>query len=84
MVEEGKDPEGIVSRNGLAKVEDESMIKGIIKKIIKANRTAVDDYTSGGEKALDFLVGQVMRESKGKIDPRTARALIMKEVKSRK
>ena len=81
MVEEGKGPEDIISRHGFGKVEDKSEIRGIISKVIGSNKAAVDDYRSGSEKALHFLIGQVMRESKGKIDPKEARKLIERRLR---
>ena len=56
-------------------------LEKIIDEAIKKNKKAVEDYKSGEEKALDFLVGQIMRESKGKADAREVRKTIKKKIK---
>jgi aspartyl-tRNA(Asn)/glutamyl-tRNA(Gln) amidotransferase subunit B len=81
MVEEKKTPAEIVKKYGLGKVSAKSEIELIINNVIGKNHAAVNDYRSGGKKALHFLVGQVMKESKGKIDPKVARKLIEEKVK---
>ena len=48
----------------------------IIKKIIKDNPKAIEDYKRGKKNAIQFLIGQVMRETKGKMDPRITQKLI--------
>ncbi len=81
MVDEGLEPMAIIKKHGLGKVGDRSEMKMIIDSIIKKNKPAVDDYKAGGKKALHFLVGQVVRESKGTIDPKEARKLIERRLK---
>jgi len=81
MVEEKRPPEEIIRKYGFAKSEEISEIGNIIKKVIKNNNQAVTDYKSGEQKALFFLIGQVMKESKGTIDPNEARRLLEKALK---
>ena len=66
MVETGRDPQEIVAQRGLAQVADETVIAAIVDGVIAAQPDSVAAYRSGKTKALDFLVGQVMRESRGK------------------
>jgi aspartyl-tRNA(Asn)/glutamyl-tRNA(Gln) amidotransferase subunit B len=80
MVEEGRGPEDIISKHGFGKVGRRSEIEAVIRKVIDGNQAAVKDYRAGSEKALHFLVGQVMRESRGKIDPKEARKLLEREL----
>jgi len=63
-----KTPREYVERENLAAVSDSSEIKKLCEEAIKENPKAVDDYKKGEEKALNFLIGQVMRKSKGKAD----------------
>ena len=69
MMESGKDPDTIVKEKGLVQISDESAILEIVDKAIANNPQVVADYKGGKEKALGFLVGQVMKETKGKANP---------------
>ena len=63
------DPDQYVKEQGLIMVSDEGVLKSTIEKIIAANPASVADYHAGKVKALGFLVGQTMKEMKGKEDP---------------
>ncbi|PNV62162.1 Asp-tRNA(Asn)/Glu-tRNA(Gln) amidotransferase GatCAB subunit B [Clostridium sp. chh4-2] len=63
------DPELYVEENGLKVVNDEGALRRTIEEIVAANPQSVEDYHSGKEKAMGFLVGQTMRAMKGKADP---------------
>ena len=79
IVEEPQDPEDIVVEQDLKKAgEDE--VDQFIEQAIDDNPDAVDDYNSGDEGAVNFLVGQVMNLSQGKADPKTAREKIIEEL----
>ncbi|MFB6159514.1 MAG: Asp-tRNA(Asn)/Glu-tRNA(Gln) amidotransferase GatCAB subunit B, partial [Candidatus Nanohalobium sp.] len=79
IVEEPRDPEEIVEEQDLKKAgEDE--VDEFIKEAINENPEAVEDYNSGDDGAINFLVGQVMNLSQGKADPKTAREKIMEEL----
>lgn len=66
---ENIDPETYVEKNGLKTVNDESALKAVIDKVVKDNPKSVEDYKSGKEKAIGYLVGQTMKAMKGKADP---------------
>ena len=55
---------------------NQNKIEQIIKRILENNNEAVTQYKSGKDKMLDYLVGQVMKESKGKVNPETAKLLM--------
>lgn len=69
IFEENIDPEVYVEENGLKTVNDEGALKAVIEKVIEANPKSVEDYKNGKEKAIGFLVGQIMKAMKGKADP---------------
>lgn len=69
MIKEGKSPKIIVEEKGLVQISDTSAIEAIIVEVIEANPKAVDDYKSGKGNSIGFLVGQVMKASKGKANP---------------
>jgi aspartyl-tRNA(Asn)/glutamyl-tRNA(Gln) amidotransferase subunit B len=71
-------PKAIVEREGLAQTSDPSAIVAFIEEVLAANEKSVTDYKAGKTNVMGFLVGQVMKASKGKADPQLVNAL-MKE-----
>ncbi len=82
MVETGKEPQKIVEEQGLVQISDEGAIKAIIDKVVENNPQSVADFKAGKEKAIGFLVGQVMKETKGKANPGLVNKLLMDKLKS--
>ena len=82
MLETGKAPQQIVEEQGLVQISDEGAIRQIVDKVIAANPQSVEDYKNGKEKALGFLVGQVMRETKGKANPALVNQLLVERLKN--
>ncbi|HNB51132.1 MAG TPA: Asp-tRNA(Asn)/Glu-tRNA(Gln) amidotransferase subunit GatB [Anaerolineales bacterium] len=72
----GKSPKAIVEAEGLAKVSDEDAIRTIAQQVVDANPTEVNTYKAGKTTLMGWFVGQVMRNSRGKADPQTARAIL--------
>lgn len=69
IFDEDIDPVKYVEENGLKQVNDEGALKKTIEDVIAANPQSVEDYRSGKEKAIGFLVGQTMKAMKGKANP---------------
>ena len=69
MFETGKDPEAIVKEKGLLQISDEGAIATAVDEVIAKNPKSVADYRAGKEKAIGFLVGQVMKATRGKANP---------------
>lgn len=80
---ENKDPALIVKEQDLAPVSDEGELLDIIRKIIGQNPGSAADYRGGKKKALGFLMGQIMRETKGKADPVFVRDLLTGELEKK-
>ena len=76
----GKKPEAIVEEKGLKQISDTGELEAMIKEIVAANPKPVEDYKSGNKKALTFFVGQVMKATKGKANPKIVNELILKEI----
>ena len=72
-----------IKKQGLEVVSNTKEIEEICKKIIKENPQAVKEYQEGNEKSFMFLVGQIMRNSKGKADPKTVNELLKKIIKEK-
>ncbi|PKL35661.1 MAG: Asp-tRNA(Asn)/Glu-tRNA(Gln) amidotransferase GatCAB subunit B [Spirochaetae bacterium HGW-Spirochaetae-1] len=80
MIKTGDDPEKIVEEKGMKQVTDLSEIEPVIERIIRENPQSVEDYRNGKEKALGFLVGQAMKETKGKANPQIVNQLLREKM----
>ena len=80
MFETGKNPEEIVKEKGIVKMSEEGAIKEIVEKIVSANPQSVLDYKAGKDRALGFLVGQIMKETKGKANPQIVNKYVLEEL----
>ncbi len=76
MFDTGDDPEKIVKEKGLSQMNDEGALKDIVLKVMGENPQSVEDLKNGKEKAIGFLVGQIMKASKGKANPQTVNQMI--------
>ncbi|MBI4119286.1 MAG: Asp-tRNA(Asn)/Glu-tRNA(Gln) amidotransferase subunit GatB [Parcubacteria group bacterium] len=70
MFERGGDPETIMQEEGIKQISDESVLNEAVRKIVAANPNAINDFKKGKSNALQFLIGQAMRELKGRGDPK--------------
>ena len=76
----GGDPEAIVKERGLGAVSDLSALEAFVDQAIAANPKSVADYKAGKKAAAGFFVGQVMKLSKGKADPKIVGPLVAKRL----
>ena len=76
-----EDPEKLAREEGLLQEKDESKLKEIIQKIIKDNPKTAEDYKKGKEASLQFLIGLVMKETKGSANPQIVGELLKKILK---
>ncbi|EIT84125.1 aspartyl/glutamyl-tRNA amidotransferase subunit B [Fictibacillus macauensis ZFHKF-1] len=83
LIEKGGDPETIVQEKGLVQISDEGAIRSFVTAVIDRNPQSVEDFKSGKGKAVGFLVGQVMKESKGKANPQLVNKLLGEELQKR-
>ena len=65
-----QEPEKIIEQKGLKQVTDTSEIENIVDEVLKENKKMVEQYLSGKDKLLGFFVGQTMKKSKGKANPK--------------
>jgi len=80
MFASGTAPEKIVEAKGMSQVSDTGAIAGFVADAIAANPKPVEEYKAGNGKALQFLVGQVMKASRGKANPQLAVAELKKQL----
>ncbi|TCT18909.1 aspartyl/glutamyl-tRNA(Asn/Gln) amidotransferase subunit B [Melghiribacillus thermohalophilus] len=83
LVEKGGDPEKIVKEKGLVQISDEGKLKEIIGGILDENQQSIEDYKNGKDRALGFLVGQVMKATKGQANPQMVNKIILEEIEKR-
>ena len=80
IFEKGGDPEAIVKERGLGAVSDTGALEAFVDEAIAANPGPVADFKAGKKAAAGFFVGQVMKLSKGKADPKIVGALVAKKL----
>ena len=78
--EASKMPSKIIEEKGWVQISDEGAIKEVVLKILESNPKSVEDYKAGKEKALGFLVGQAMKETKGKANPQMLNKMFIEEI----
>ena len=81
MFEHPRDPEDIIDEKGWVQISDEGAIKDVVLKVLEANPQSIVDYKAGKDRALGFLVGQAMKETKGKANPQMLNKMFLEELK---
>ncbi|MBT5016134.1 Asp-tRNA(Asn)/Glu-tRNA(Gln) amidotransferase subunit GatB [Candidatus Peregrinibacteria bacterium] len=80
MFETGKDPEKIIEEKGLKQVSDTGAIEAIVDQVLSENPSAVEDFKTGKGNVLGFLIGQVMKASKGQANPGMVNEIMRKKL----
>jgi len=80
MADEGGHPEDIANKHGLMQMNDTDAMRAHAREVIHANPKAVEEYRSGKEASLQFLIGMTMRASKGSGNPTTIRTILLEEL----
>ena len=81
LFENPRDPEEIIKEKGWIQISDEGEIKKIVLEILEANPQSILDYKAGKDRALGFLVGQAMKATKGKANPKMLNEMFLEELK---
>jgi aspartyl-tRNA(Asn)/glutamyl-tRNA(Gln) amidotransferase subunit B len=80
MFQKGGDPSEIVKDLGISQISDKDELGGVIKKIIELNPEAVLSFKQGKQNALQFLIGQVMKETRGRANPKVVHKIIIENI----
>jgi aspartyl-tRNA(Asn)/glutamyl-tRNA(Gln) amidotransferase subunit B len=83
LVENGGDAEEIVKAKGLVQISDEGALLKIVTEILDANQQSIEDFKNGKDRALGFLVGQIMKATKGQANPPMVNKLLIEEMNKR-
>ncbi len=81
VLESTKSIKEIIKEQGIENISNDDELRKIIKNIIDNNKESVEDYKNGHDRAIKYLMGQVMKETKGKANPRIANELLLEELK---
>ena len=76
MLPKGEKASEIVEKKGLSQISDEGAIKELVQKVVDAHPNEVEAYKNGRTNLLGFFVGQVMKETKGRANPKTVNELL--------
>ncbi len=82
MINTSQRPKDIIQKKGLMQISDEGSIQKLVEEVISENESSVSAYKKGKERALGYLVGQVMQKSKGKANPPIVNKLLIQKLKS--
>lgn len=80
MFASGKDPEVIIKEKGLVQISDEGELAKMVEEVIANNPKSVEDYHNGKQKAVGFLVGQIMKATRGKANPALVNKLLKEKL----
>ena len=84
VMEKDTDIDTIMKEKGILNLVDDNQVLEIINKVITENEKVVGDYLGGNERSLKFLMGQVMKESHGSVNPKIANDLLIKTLDAKK
>ena len=80
LFENPRDPEEIIKEKGWIQISDEGAIKEVVMKVLEENPQSIADFKAGKDRALGFLVGQAMKQTKGKANPKMLNEMFLNEL----
>ncbi len=83
LIENGGDPEQIVKDKGLVQISDEATLRKLVTEALDNNPQSIEDFKNGKDRAIGFLVGQIMKASKGQANPPMVNKLLLEEMDKR-
>ncbi|MDD5679680.1 MAG: Asp-tRNA(Asn)/Glu-tRNA(Gln) amidotransferase subunit GatB [Candidatus Omnitrophica bacterium] len=80
MTDKGESPQALVEKKGLMQISDSGELESIVERILAANGKSVNDYKAGKTNALAHLVGQIMKETRGKANPKIVNEILLSKL----
>ena len=80
ILESNKSIQEIMKEKNITNITDTSLLKDIVTKIIKENPESVNDYKAGKDRAIKYLMGQIMKETKGSANPKMVNEILIQEL----
>ena len=82
MAERGMSAAQVIAEKGLSQIAEEGELEAIVDKVLADDPSSVDDFKNGKKKVIGFLMGQIMKETRGKANPQKAMELLQKKLKN--
>ncbi|MGN4505864.1 Asp-tRNA(Asn)/Glu-tRNA(Gln) amidotransferase subunit GatB [Bacillus cereus group sp. MYBK58-1] len=83
LIEKGGDPEEIVKAKGLVQISDEGTLRKVVTEILDNSEQSIEDFKNGKDRAIGFLVGQIMKATKGQANPPLVNKILLEEINKR-
>ena len=83
LIEKGGDPEEIGKAKGLVQISDEGTLRKVVTEILDNNEQSIEDFKNGKDRAIGFLVGQIMKATKGQANPPLVNKILLEEINKR-
>ncbi|WHY29570.1 Asp-tRNA(Asn)/Glu-tRNA(Gln) amidotransferase subunit GatB [Bacillus wiedmannii] len=83
LIEKGGEPEEIVKAKGLVQISDEGTLRKVVTEILDNNEQSIEDFKNGKDRAIGFLVGQIMKATKGQANPPLVNKILLEEINKR-
>lgn len=83
LMTEGKDPEVIIEEKGMKQISDPQALQMIINEVLDANEQSIQDFAAGKDRAVGFLVGQIMKKTGGQANPKVTNQILIQLLKER-
>jgi aspartyl-tRNA(Asn)/glutamyl-tRNA(Gln) amidotransferase subunit B len=83
LIENGGDAETIVKEKGLVQISDEGALRAAVEEALNNNPQSIEDFKAGKQKAIGFLVGQIMKATKGQANPQLVNKILVEEINKR-
>lgn len=83
IFDSNEDPEKIVQERGLIQVSDTAFLESLVTEVLDENPQSIEDFKAGKDRALGFLMGQIMKKSKGKANPQQVNKMLQEELNKR-
>lgn len=84
LLEKDQEIDEVILKKHISNITDQSLLTKVVEKVIEENPSSVEDYLNGHDRALKYLMGQVMKETKGSADPLLANNLLKETLESKK
>ena len=83
LMKEGKDPEIIIEEKGMKQISDPETLTSIINEVLDQNQQSIEDFANGKDRAVGFLVGQIMKKTGGQANPKVTNQILIQLLKER-
>ncbi|MBY8910873.1 Asp-tRNA(Asn)/Glu-tRNA(Gln) amidotransferase GatCAB subunit B, partial [Salinicoccus roseus] len=83
LVEKGGDAKKVVKDLGMEQISDPAVLTSMVTEVLDANPQSIEDFKNGKDRAIGFLVGQIMKKSKGQANPKMVNQILLEEIDKR-